>query len=49
MNYSFVNIRADYIVRKELYQSGVFVKIFKMSDSKVIPEGCDEVLYHYDI
>tara|TARA_R110001583_G_scaffold147991_2_gene299976 strand:- start:5698 stop:6051 length:354 start_codon:yes stop_codon:yes gene_type:complete len=52
MNYIFARIYPENIIRKELFKNGLYVTIFKISDSKVTPENFsegDEFLQSYMI
>tara|TARA_B110000240_G_scaffold198066_1_gene256137 strand:+ start:3685 stop:4116 length:432 start_codon:yes stop_codon:yes gene_type:complete len=53
INYIFARINLKNIISKELYDRGIFIKIFEISDSKAtlknISEGTEEFLSSYII
>tara|TARA_B110001450_G_C17647014_1_gene491648 strand:+ start:1697 stop:2128 length:432 start_codon:yes stop_codon:yes gene_type:complete len=53
INYIFARINLKNIISKELYDRGIFIKIFEISDSKatlkIISEGTEEFLSSYII
>ena len=53
INYIFARINLKNIISKELYDRGIFIKIFEISDSKVTPDkefdGTEEFFSSYII